>query len=464
MMNKLFSRKNLAQSITFKRGILMWATLLLGYFLFVTAWFSAGYTEGNGTIGWSQYFFGGTIPSVTSQAVNYGITLARGIGSFLVGWAVVKFTHKWASLIALFLNAMAIPSILIGFAAGGTAGYALFIFFRLFLAVGGTTLIVLLQPVIAKSISIPKIRSIIQSISPFGFNLGFIVMTVIFVDPMTAAFLRMGNNWFYFSLAFALLTLIPLVIYIISGVNFDVSPANAKTEKPPTMRSLLKEKNTIIWILVYSFWLVSAVMPLLGTNNTANFGKNTVAGLANQSLLDSLVGTLFEGSGRGSLRLVWAVLFVGGSFVGNFTIGRFSKTDHRRKPFYVTIMTLALVFWIISIVSVTQWSYIPYLVSAFLMGVCLWGIQGPLLNNPYDFKGVSPQRVGIFFGIIWGVGYIIFTIVNIILAIIVDVSPAAYYIVLTICIALVPVFLALTKEPFKENKISFNPFSARKVA
>lgn len=472
MLASLFSRKNLAKTVNFKRGLIMWTTLLLGYFLFVTAWFSAGNTAGNGTNGWSLYFFGGPVPSAISQATNYGITFARGIGSFLIGWAIVKFTHKWASMIALLLNSMAILSVVIGYLAGGQAGYWLFIFFRLFLAVGGTTLIVLLQPVVAKSVSNPKVRSLLQSISPFGFNLGFIIMSSIFVAPSVAKVLREGDNWFYFSLVFALLTLIPLVIYIISGVNFDTKPAqqtnaDGTTQKPATMMSVLKERNTWAWIAVYSFWLVTAVMPLLGTNHTANFGlikkDAIVQGIASDNVVAGLVGTLFETS-RGSLRLLWAILFVAGSFVGNFTIGRFSKTDHRRKPFYVGITVIALGFWIFSIISIGTIGYIPYLISAFLFGVCVWGIQGPMLNNPYDFKNVSPQKVGIFFGMIWGVGYMVFTLVNIILAFVVDVSPVAYYIILTLCIAMVPVFLAMTKEPFKHNRVSFNPFSARKTA
>lgn len=469
MIQQLFSRKNLSETVGFKRGLLMWATLLLGYFLFVTAWFSAGNTAGAGKDGWTKYFFNGPIETATGQAVNYGITVARGVGSFLVGWAIVKFTHKWAALIALFLNAMAIPSVIIGFAVGGQAGFWLFIFFRLFLAVGGTTLIVLLQPVVAKSISSPKVRSIIQSISPFGFNLGFIIMTAIFVNPKTAAALRLENQWFYFSLGFALLNLIPLVIYLVTGVNFEVSRTKnvVQTGEKATMLSILKNKNTIIWVLVYSFWLVAAVMPLLGTNHIANFGsKNAdgsekVIGLASANVIAGLSGIFIEA--QRSLLSVWTILFVGGSFVGNFTIGRFSKTDHRRKPFYVVIMSIATIMWIVSIVSITSWSFIPYLISGFLMGVCLWGIQGPMLNNPYDFKNATPQRVGLFFGVIWGLGYINFTIVNVILAVVVDRSPTAYYVILTICIAMVPVFLAMTKEPFPENKVSFNPFSARKA-
>lgn len=115
----------------------------------------------------------------------------------------------------------------------------------------------------------------------------------------------------------------------------------------------------------------------------------------------------------------------------------------------------------LSLVSVIAWSYVPYLIFGFLSGTCMLGIQGPLLNNPFDFKNASPRRVGIFFSIIWGLGFMVFTVINIILAAIVDVSPTAYYVVLGLCMLGLPVSCWFTKEPFVGNKISFNPFAAR---
>ncbi|WP_371246301.1 hexose phosphate transporter [Mycoplasmopsis agassizii] len=460
-MNKyfisLFSVKNLAKSVEFKRGIIMWITILMGYFLFITAWFAAGYTQGNATMGWRPVFFGTETPDeVTTQAVNYIITLARGIGSFIIGWIVVKFTHKWAVLAAMTFLAMSILSITIGAAVGGQGGYALFIIFRLLLAVGGTTLIILLQPVVAKSVKNPKTKAIMSSISPLGFNTAFIVMTAFFIKPDTANFLI--TNWYWFSLIWALVTLVPLVTYIFIGQNFEIASgasSDATTEKKATLGSVLREKNTWAWVLVYGLWLIAAVMPLNSLNTTAN---TTLLADAHMGLLGAT-----DGVTQGNLVRIWAITFVAGVYVGAFTVGRFSKTSARRKPFMIAITSLAALFWILSVVVVNEVaSVVPYFIFAFLMGVMIWGIQGPLLNNPYDFAGATPQKVGIFFGIIWGFGYTIFTGGNIILALI---NPKAgtgnaiaYYAVLTILISLLPASLALTKESRPNGKISFNPF------
>jgi len=52
----------------------------------------------------------------------------------------------------------------------------------------------------------------------------------------------------------------------------------------------------------------------------------------------------------------------------------------------------------------------------FLAGTCLWGIQGVILNFPHEIKTNSPQRVSIVISFAWGIGYLIYTISNIILA------------------------------------------------
>ncbi|WP_391592183.1 MFS transporter family protein [[Mycoplasma] cavipharyngis] len=468
---KSYSKEKLVAQLPFGRGVLMWAILLFGYFLFITAWFSAGYTQGNGDIGWSNAFFGTKVDSTVSQAVNYGITAGRGIGSFLIGYLIVKLTHRYAALLALTLLVMAIPSVGVGFAlaksGSGVAGYALFIIFRLFMAVGGTTLIVLLQPVLAKTLRNQRQKAIFSSINPFGFNMGFIITTAIFISPSITTFLQTGDNWFYFSLAFSLLNLIPLLAYIVLGLNFDIQRAGEETKeeqevvRDDTIFSLMREKNTWAWIVVYTIWLVAAVMPIVGTNVTA---INSLLGIKNGDttvytgpFADSISNTALTTPGQWVRP--WAVLFVGGILIGAFSIGRFTKTSFKRKPFMITVTAIGVLLYILSIISNVHGHVSLYLVFGFLFGVVVWGIQGPLLNNPYELPNATPKRMGLFFGIIWGMGYLGFTLVNVILAIVVDVSPIAYFALLTIIIGLLPVSLFFIKESKPNGLIRFNPFN-----
>ncbi|OYD26770.1 MFS transporter [Mycoplasma testudineum] len=463
---KNYVQKRMVTELSFGRGMLMWATLLLGYFLFVTAWFSAGNTAGNGTAasgGWQNFFFGGPVDTVVNEAVNYGITFFRGIGSFLVGWAVVKITHRYTSLVAMILLAMAIPSVAIGYAVGGTAGFVIFIIFRAMLAVGGTTLIVLLQPVAAKSIKNPTTKGIISTINPYGFNTAFILMAALFTDSSVARTLR--ENWFVFSLVFALLTLIPLTIYVFTGKNFTTSkPVDAKDKGPKiTMMSVLKEKNTWKWVAVYSVWLVAAVIPILGgLNNPAFFGSTKTTGISQGSVVSAQWLALGGNLTNNTLTSIWSILFVGGVYVGSLTIGRWNKTSFKRKPFMVLVTALMVFFFIMSIISLAYIHWSVYLIFGFLFGVLLWGIQGVLLNSPHEAPQNTPEKVGLFFGVIWGMGYIVFTLVNVVLALIVDVSPIAYFVVLVLIIALLPILLMFVDETKPEGALY--PSKKRKAA
>lgn len=398
----------LVSKLSFKQGALMWGILIAGYILFVVNWLLLGRLAGSGgeNPGWTQYFFGSDTPAtVLTQAINYTITFMRGIGSLIVGWLIVKLTHKWAVVVSMILVLMAIPAILMPGSVGGFAG---FIIFRMLLAIGGTTLIIYIQPVMAKSMN-TKQKGIFSVISPFGFNLA----TVIAVAPFLTLGVSLQENWQIVAGIAAGVAFVPLILYLIFGKNFDTNTQAQdngleKEEKlPSSSLKILKEKQTWVWVVVYGAWLVIAVIPITG------LFKGALSALAISSNLGlSAADIAFAHN-------IFTILFVLGVFLSPFTIGRWNITTARRKPFIIFIGIMILFAFAFLILGWSFGSIATFYVFGFIAGWLTWSIQGVILNNPHERKGNTPKRIGTLFGFIWGFGYFFYTISNIILAAIV---------------------------------------------
>ncbi|KAF7378534.1 hypothetical protein HZH68_017181 [Vespula germanica] len=108
--------------------------------------------------GFSVTLAGGGVEEGTKVTAGF---LGRGIGSVLVALLLAKFAHKYTTIIAIAMTLVGIPA---AFMPAAGYGYALFLVLRTIMAIGGTTLIILTQPVVANFFG-PKQKSVV---SQFG--------------------------------------------------------------------------------------------------------------------------------------------------------------------------------------------------------------------------------------------------------------------------------------------------------
>ncbi|MBG0730911.1 hexose phosphate transporter [Mycoplasma sp. 'Moose RK'] len=402
-----FAKKNINEKKpTFFTGFILWFLLVFAYVIFVVNWgfASAGLNGKAGVNGILGHFFdSSSAPSpLFSQAVNWGITIGRGIGSVLVGWLIVKVSHKYAVILSLIF-------MLFGIAAPYSPTYAGFVILRTIFAIGGTMQIVFIQPIVSNYMN-QRQKAVISQFSPFFYPIGTIITLLPFSGILGEESLKIFvDNWQIVFLAIGLLTLIPLIGYLIFGTKFDLysaAIAQKSKEPKPTLLGFLKQKDTWYWTILYGSWLVAVVFPFL-------FSK---------PIFDRLIG---GANGIFNQKInTFLILFLCGIFVGPFSVGLISKFQLRRRGFINFVIVLGVFFYIFAaIIFVTKigtdvanaknysdsWTWI-FLIFGFLMGVCLWGIQGVILNLPHEYPNSNPQKIGFQFGLIWGLGYTAFTI------------------------------------------------------
>ncbi|WP_434340619.1 MFS transporter [Mycoplasmoides gallisepticum] len=438
--------------LTDKELFITWIIILFGYFLFVVNWFLIDQVAGSFTYnpnaetsltwaGWSQSFFFKNPGSITTAATNWTITFFRGIGSFVAGWFIGRLGHKKTVLTMLGLMALSFPFIVVAYPFGGNnalvlsnsqifyqkqgdlisngsltkltaLGYSLFIIFRTLLAVGGTALISYTQPVIAK-FSTMKTKTTLSVINSFGFNIGAAFSLGLFTYSMTIK-MEAVKSWYVVCAAFILIIFATFILYFIFGKE-TVLPKEKHTKMEPevTIMSTLKNKNVIKMCLMYGAWLVAVVWILTGTYS------------------NSVVGTSPYNAGG---KLFWVgntskIAFVLGLVAGLFVIAPFGKTRYDRSRFLMTQYSLGMFFVVVAFVlgfvgaNKNIGLAIGEIIASFLAGMFLWGLQGVFLLIPHEFKGASPSKVGTQFGIIWGVGYMLYTASDILLSVIVQ-SPS----------------------------------------
>lgn len=422
-------------------GFVMWFTLMIAYALFLINWIIASPLQP----GINQtYFPGQTLEPIINQGINWGITFGRAIGSFLVGWAIAKFTHKWTSMIALGLTLLGILSVF-------SPTYAGFIILRTLLAIGGTVLIVLFQPIISNYFK-PKSKAVLSILNPWAANFG----TIIALIPAAVAGVFLTNarsNWQTVLLIVSALQILPFLVYLIFAQRFDgfnaykLKQAEIMKNFPAVKVSfwqLMKKRDTWLWCLIYGSWLVLAVMPL--TFNT--------------TILPSFIKQAGFNGGSGQIIVIWIIIYFSAVLVSPFLIGWWTRTNYKRKPFVIILLIITLLLYILSIVvyiymvGKNQSPWLFYLLG-FFCGIFMWGVQGVMLTLPHEAKGTNPRIIGYQFSIIWGLGYFFFTLFTIIGSFVLKAPNGTlgflifYIVIVLIC----PILMLVFKETKPDGKL-----------
>lgn len=436
-------RKSDQKEISQTKLVTMWGLILIGYFLFVVQWYSisnfaGGYNANIGTV---------TGNAALSSMPNWTITLMRGIGSILAGWLLAKVGHKYAVITVLSLMVLSFPFLIVvglkwipdtpeGY---NSTAFGLFLFFRLFLAIGGTTLITYTNSVIAKMPAEKK--PTFMTINQFGFNGGAFFANIFFCFGLSSVINGSTEIWLTILIIFVVLIAVILALY--SFVGTEVVPAQKKSNATKfesndiTFGKVFKQSYTWKMSTIFIVWLVSVVFINSATMRTvieqspANLqtliewnianGKNATA-LANTTL--GTATTVVIGSGYNWVWPTFICMFVAGFFVGLLFISPFSKTIYKRKLFINLMFVLGFVFAAASIMVGYFGGYgnpvalAFYFIFIFISGMFLWAVQPVLLTLYQQAPQSSPKYAGIIAGLIWGIGYVGYTIVELSLSLI----------------------------------------------
>ncbi|QZX49081.1 MFS transporter [Mycoplasma sp. E35C] len=446
--------------LTDRQLIVSWGIILFAYFLFIVNWYLIDNLAGNYQyhnnedgkqwLGWSQSFFFKNPGAIATAATNWSITLFRGVGSFFAGWFIGKLGHRKTVLTMIGLMAFSFPFIVVAYPFGGNnalvlsesnifyenngtlingigskaqgslttltaLGYSLFIIFRTLLAVGGTALISYTQPVIAKLSTINK-KAKISQINPFGFNMGAAFPFLLFAFSLKFK-ADASKDWYIVCAIFIGFIVAAWLGYFFFGKEVVLPKEKHTTlETNLTLKQCIKDKNVIRLFLMFGSWLLAVVWFLSGTYaGIVNASPHNYFDASKNEAITQLSATYTS---------LTSAAFVLGLFLGLFLLNPFNKTRYQRKWYLITMYTLGMIFIVASFAfGYSGRTNNPALaalqiICSFFAGAFLWGIQSTILLIPHEFKGSSPAKVGTQFGVIWGVGYILYTVYDIVLSIV----------------------------------------------
>ena len=167
------------KEVSQKTGILMFFTLFAAYVTFAASWVG-GSNLGPQII---QTYFGHEVSPVLSQVVNYTITIARVVANFLAALFLMKLGIKRAGQFALFLLSFSMVAIWM-------PNYWLYIIARMIMALGGSMIMVYMNPIVVRFVSREQ-KIFYSSFITASYNIGAFIMAIAFVffaDKMT-------HNW-----------------------------------------------------------------------------------------------------------------------------------------------------------------------------------------------------------------------------------------------------------------------------
>ncbi len=386
-----------------KKGYFMLAVLWLSYVTFAMNWVAGSSLTPQIT----KTFFGGPVDPLISQLVNYSITTARVFANILAAVILMKLGPKKAAGTAIGLLMMGLVAIYL-------PNYWAYTAARMVMAVGGSMVIVYMNPVVAHYITNSKIKLRINAANTVSYNAGAFIVAVLF----TVFAKQMVVNWRLTLTFFAALTILFFAGWLWKAENFETREKNSGKTEVYGYKDALKDGFLWRYGMAFASFLTLYVLSLVSFK--AIFEQYT---LLNGSVTNLLI------SGFGIL----------GTFAGI----RIGNNGVPRKPTLVLsgivmvgTFALALVF----ANSVPLLSYSLIAISGFAMY-----IQYPIfLNLPHELKGMTPQRLTIMFGLFWALAYAGQTIATIVWSYILGTSGYTPAMIFFIAVSSLYIFLTAT--------------------
>lgn len=354
-----------------RNGYFMMAVLWLAYVTFAMNWVAGSSLTPQIT----QTFFNGPVDPLIAELVNYSITTARVFANILAAVVLMKLGPKKAAGIAIALLTMGLVAIYL-------PNYWAYTIARMIMAVGGSMVIIYMNPVVAHYITNPKTKLRINAANTVAYNAGAFIVAMLF----TLFSNQMIANWRLTLTFFASLTLVFFIGWLIKAENFETKEA-FQGDSYGYKDAL---KDSFIW----RYGLAFAAFLTLYVSSLVSF----------KTIFDQY--TLLNGS-------LTNLLISGFGIMGTFAGIRIGNKDIERKPVLAicgVVMVGAFGLALMLANSVPVLAYILIAGSGFAMY-----IQYPIfLNLPHELAGVTPQKLTIMFGLFWALAYAGQTIATII--------------------------------------------------
>ena len=393
------------------KGVLMLTILWFAYVMFAMNWI----TGSNLSPEIINTFFGGPVAPVLQQVVNYTITAARIVANFLAAFVLIKFGPKKSVTIAMVFLMFSLVAVWMPNYWGYTIS-------RMIMALGGSMIVVYMNPVVANYIK-PDKKIIANGLNTVSYNVGAFFTSILFVAFAD----KLKMNWQVTMTVMASFTILLLVLWLFISEDFstdkDVSGANDGEVEYGYKEAL---KDSFVWKYSVAFSGFLFLYILAVTSFPAVIGK--YAPSVDGSLLNMLV-TGFA---------------IGGTVVGM----KIGLTDAKRKSVFMIsgfmmILAYALLLLFADIMPVL--SYVLAAISGFFMF-----IQYPVyMNLPHEMPNMSGQKLTIIFGLFWAIAYAVYTIFTIIWSLILGsagwTAASIFYILASCLYLVVAYFLPETK-------------------
>ncbi|WP_042460016.1 MFS transporter [Neobacillus dielmonensis] len=386
-----------------KKGYFMMAVLWMAYVTFAMNWVAGSSLTPQIT----ETFFDGPVNPLISQLVNYSITTARVFANILAAVVLMKLGPKKAAGTAIGLLMMGLVAIYL-------PNYWAYTAARMVMAVGGSMVIVYMNPVVAHYITNSKTKLRMNAANTVAYNAGAFIVAVLF----TIFAKQMVVNWRLTLTFFASLTILFFAGWLWKAENFETKENDNGKGEAYGYKDALKDGFIWRYGMAFASFLTLYVLSLVSFK--AIFDQYT---LLNGSVTNLLI------SGFGIL----------GTFAG-ITIG---NRGVPRKPVLIgsgVVMVGAFALALVFANSVPLLSYTLIAISGFAMY-----IQYPIfLNLPHELKGMTPQKLTIMFGLFWALAYAGQTIATIIWSYILGTAGYTPAMIFFIAVSSLYIFLAAT--------------------
>ncbi|PGY12113.1 MFS transporter [Bacillus sp. AFS031507] len=385
-----------------KKGYFMMAVLWLAYVTFAMNWVAGSSLTPQIT----ETFFGGPVDPIISQLVNYSITSARVFANILAAMVLMKLGPRKAAGIAIGLLIMGLVAIYL-------PNYWAYTVARMVMAVGGSMVIVYMNPIVAHYVKNSNIKLRINAANTVAYNAGAFIVAVLF----TVFAKQMVANWRLTLTFFASLTILFFIAWLWKAETFETNEMGGTAEKYGYKEAL---KDGFLWRygLAFASFLTLYVLSLVSF----------------KAIFDQY--TLLNGS-------VTNLLISGFGILGTFAGIRIGNKGVPRKPillFSGIVMVGTFALAIVFANKIPLLSYTLISISGFAMY-----IQYPIfLNLPHELKGMTPQRLTIMFGLFWAIAYAGQTIATIVWSFILGSSGYTAAMIFFIAASSVYIFLVAT--------------------
>lgn len=364
-----------SKTISHKTGILMFYTLLLAYITFAASWVG-GSTLGPQIV--SSFFGDKGVDPTISEMVNYTITVARVVANFLAAAVLVKFGIKRAALIAIGLLCFALVAVWM-------PNYWLYILARMIMALGGSMIMVYMNPIVVRFVS-QENKIFYSSLITASYNIGAFLIAIAFVFWADA--LRM--DWRITLSAVALVAVVLFGIWFLKAQEFETA-ANTSQTQEATYSYGQALKDPFVWRFAVGFaaFLILYVMSL-----------NSIPGQLAKEFPDIFVAG-------------YMICAISGGGIAGTLVRLKSPVNRPRKPYLIQLGIMAIASMALGISSIAL-LHLPWLgyLFFFITGFLIFYQYAVYLNIPHELPNMNPQKATLMFGIIWGLTYGLYTILN----------------------------------------------------